>query len=106
MNIYFEKQVYWKQIPGILIIFLIIIISMITSTGLYSNIASSKSSNLLFQVTHWMWWSFPVAMFLKYKCISMKNLKIFWGSYFILEITFGLITTLINNYIPMFIQSF
>ncbi|MEJ2279166.1 MAG: hypothetical protein P8Y70_15685 [Candidatus Lokiarchaeota archaeon] len=106
LNIYFEKQVYWKQIPGILIIFFIIIISVITSTGLYSNIGSSKNSNLLFQVTHWMWWSFPFAIFLKYKSISMRNLKIFWVSYFILEITFGLITTLINNYIPMFIQSF
>jgi hypothetical protein len=105
VNSYFRKKFYWKQLPSLLLVLIIITISSITSTGLYFNVASTEHSNLLIQFTHCIWRSYPIGIFFKIKQFSLKNLKIFWLIYILIELSFGIITILINNYIPTFIQS-
>lgn len=86
--LYYERKEMIKILPSLTAVFLIVLISFLTSTGLISSVAGFWENLIdetgiivFFQPPHFIWWSIPLMIFIKYKGISYRSSKKIWISY-------------------------
>lgn len=102
--LYFEREIFIKILPSLIIICLIIITSFLTSTGLISSV-SDFGENLIgnmgiivfFQPPHFCWWAIPIMVFTQYKGISNKLSKKIWIFYACITLSYAIYILIISS---------
>jgi len=109
--LYYERKIILKILPSLTGIFLIILVSFLTSTGLISSVAGFWENLIgetgiivFFQPPHFIWWSIPLMVLIKYKEINNKLAKKIWVFYACITLLYGLLililsSSVISNYI-------
>jgi hypothetical protein len=105
INLIFEREIRWKQLPVFAGVFTVVAISYLTSTGINESAITSEDLLIFLQVPHYIWWSVPILTLIEYKKYSMENVKKFWIIFCIFEIILCLVfLPLIANELGTFIS--
>jgi hypothetical protein len=92
INWYYEKKIHWKTIPAFVIVGIIGGISFLINRNLIiNNIANHESFNVVIQIPHFIWLSYPICVFMGYVNINEKGSLRFWKNYFIFTVGIFLI---------------
>jgi hypothetical protein len=109
--LHYERKMIIKMLPSLTVVFLIILISFLTSTGLISSVAgfwenliNETGIIVFFQPPHFIWWSLPLMALIRYKRISNKLSKKIWVIYTCITLFYGFLililsTSVISDYI-------
>ncbi len=95
--IYYEREILIKLLPGLTVVFIIIGISFLTSTGLMSsvtnfgnNLFTDMGIIVFFQPPHFCWWSIPLLFYTKFKTIDIRIAKKVWIIYACITLCYGI----------------
>ena len=91
INLVFEREIRWKQIPLLIGVIGVVAISYLTSTGINESAIAYEDLLIFLQVPHYIWWSVPILTFIEYKEYSIENVKKFWIIFCCFEIILCLV---------------
>lgn len=95
VNLIYEREIRWKQLPVIALILGFVSISYLTSSAIGEKVVSANDFFLFFQIPHAVWYSVHLLAYISYNQFPMEKIRKFWIYYSITEI---MITTL---YLPV-----
>ena len=96
INLIFEREIRWKQLPVLVGVIGVVAISYLTSTGINESAIAYEDLLIFLQVPHYIWWSVPILVFIEYKEYAIENVKKFWIIFCIFEIVLCIIWLAFN----------